>query len=393
MLNHSPMHSQATMRALVQRGFTLIELLIAVALSTLVGALIYTVFINQTTAYRQQADMGTMQQNLRVAMEMLSRDVSMAGWGLSFNGATWGAMGHGSAFGQGYIGSDANPLFAMWIQEDFPAGSGRDAIELVMQNPNRNTWAWSMGEVQDCGISNLTFHPDYAAAAAQYDPALGAAEVLCYQPHHRGKPGSFLWSVVGVGNAGNVPVTSNAQSDYSTECTETLPQRMICAPPRWVAYYIDADNTDGIGIGSPAMPVLYYVPDVAAVMATSGAYPDANDIPIALGIEDLQMEVCIGGNGLDCQLPASWTSGFQMGTSPGAPEWVNLTAVRLHVVARTLRPDPQRTNVSAVLDPVPLDGGVLPGTGTPDGYHRRLGTTEVQVRNAVGAWQMANAGW
>lgn len=377
-------------RAALQRGFTLIELIIAVGLSTLVGVLIYTVFINQTRAYRAQADMGTMQQNLRVAMEMLSRDVSMAGFGTSWNGQVWGAGGHGNTFAA-YGGTEGNPVYSMWINQDFPAGTSHDAIEIISMNPNRNTWAWAMGDVQDCGIGSLTFHADYAAQAAQYDPAIAEAQVMCFQPHHRGKPGSFLWDVVGTGAGGQVPIQTNAQGDYVTECTETLPQRLICAPPRWVAYYVDDDNTDGVGIGSPSQPVLYYVPDVAEAMTTFGSYPSPNDIPIAIGIEDLQAEVCLGGTGLDCQDPLSWTSGFDMRT--GAPEWSDLTAVRLHVVARTMRPDPERTNVSAPLDPVPGDGFALPNNGIPDGYHRRVGTTEVQVRNATGAWQIVNAGW
>jgi len=390
LLTPNPNRSlSARTTAMLQRGFTLIELIIAIALSSLVGILIYTVFINQTQAYRAQADMGTMQQNLRVAMEMLSRDVSMAGWGTAWDGAVWGSQGHGTNFAS--IGAPGNPLYALWIEEDFPIGSGHDAIEIVMQNPNRNTWAWAMGAAQDCGVSNLVFHADYAALATQYDPALGASEVLCFQPHHKGKPGSFMWTVAAPGAAGQVPVMVNAQGDYTTECTQTLPQRLICAPPRWVAYYIDDDNTDGVGIGSAEMPVLYFVPDVAAVMATTGQYPHPNDIPIALGIEDLQAEVCLGGTGLDCQFPASWTAGFDL--QPGVIPWNALTAVRLHVVARTLRPDPQRANVSAVLDPDPDDGFSLLNTGVPDGYHRRLGTTEVQARNAVGAWQIANSGW
>ena len=74
-------------------GFTLIEMLITVALSTLVGILIYTVFIEQTRAYRMQADMGNMQQNLRVAMEMMTRDIATAGWGAGYNGGSWGVDG------------------------------------------------------------------------------------------------------------------------------------------------------------------------------------------------------------------------------------------------------------------------------------------------------------
>jgi len=385
----SPLHASPSVRRLVQRGFTLIELMIAVALSTLVGILIYTVFINQTQAYRSQADMGTMQQNLRVGMEMLSRDISMAGYGLGNDGAAWGAHGHSSNFGAP-TGADSDRLWGMWIAQDFPVGSGHDAIELVMQNPSRDTWAWVMGQALDCGTSAINFHDDWAAQALQYDPAVGAADILCYHPHHRGKPGSFLWQVAGAGASGSVPVGTNAQSDFTTQCQETLPQRMICAPLRWVAYYIDDDASDGIGIGSAELPVLYYVPDVSRVVATTGVYPHIDDIPIALGVEDLQFEVCLGGSGLDCQDPTSWTAGMDL---TAGIDWNDVTAVRIHVVARTLRPDPQRTNVSAGLDPDPDDGFTISNLGVVDGYHRRLGTTEVMVRNAVGAWQMDNAGW
>ncbi len=379
------------LRSLAQAGFTLIELMIAVALSTLVMILIYTVFINQTAAYRSQADMGTMQQNLRVAMEMLSRDVSMAGWGVGWDGAVWGAGGQSGTIGGSP--ADSSPLYGFWVVEDSPSGTAHDAIEIVMQDPNRSTWGWVTGAPLDCGTSSIVFHSDSAGQAALYhNNGTAAGQIMCYTPLLRGKPGSFLWNVAGVGSSGAVPVTLNAQSDYVAECSESLPQRMICAPPRYIAYYID-DVADSTGIGSPAQPVLYYVPDVLAANASStGGYPTANDIPIAIGIEDMQFEVCMGGSGIDCTDPSvTWTSGFDIAAA--TTTWQNLTAVRIHLVARTLRPDPQRTSVSAQVDPDPDDGYQLSSTGTADGYHRRLARTQVLMRNATGTWQALNAGW
>ena len=381
----------ARTRRLIARGFTLIELIIAVALSSLVGVLIYTVFINQTQAYRMQADMGTMQQNLRVAMEMLSRDVSMAGWGVGWDGAVWGFGGQGASMGAPPAG--ASPLYGLWILEDSPAATNHDAIEIMMQDPNRATWGWVTGSPMPCATASIVFHADFAGQAALYNNNGNASgRIMCYTPLLRGKPGAFLWNVAGPGAGGAVPVTLNAQSDYTSECTQSLPQRMICAPPRYVAYYID-DVADATGIGTPAQPVLYYVPDVLAANASAtGGYPTPDDIPIAIGIEDMQFEVCMGGSGIDCTAASTvWTSGFDLAQT--TTTWENLTAIRIHLVARTLRPDPRRTAVSAVVDPDPDDGFQLANTGTADGYHRRLARTQVLMRNATGTWQALNAGW
>lgn len=71
------------------RGFTLVELLIAMALGALLlGALIST-FVVQSKAYDVQGQMTEMVQTARAAMDMISREVRMAGYdptGAGFDG-------------------------------------------------------------------------------------------------------------------------------------------------------------------------------------------------------------------------------------------------------------------------------------------------------------------
>ena len=62
-------------------GFTLVELLVAMAVSGIVAAAIFTVFKSQQDSYIVQEDVAAMQQNLRAGMSMLSHDVRMAGHG------------------------------------------------------------------------------------------------------------------------------------------------------------------------------------------------------------------------------------------------------------------------------------------------------------------------
>ncbi len=361
-------------------GFTLVEMLITVVLSTLVSVMIYTVFISQTQAFRAQADMGSMQQNLRVAMEMLTRDVASAGFGTGYDGGSWGESGQ--------AGTASMPVYALHVRDNL-GGAGADAVEVFMMDPNRSTWALTdMNVRQACGTSSISFHADYPTAAVQYSGSGARSRIMCFAPSVRGRPASFIWSVNGLGSGLSVPVNPNTQADYLGECPNNLPAMMICGPPIYVAYYIDKNATDGKGIGGPQLPVLYYVPDLFAANL-AGGYPTADDIPVALGIEDLQVQVCEPGLGTDCDLAASWS--FQHDLSPSTVMWHNLGAVRVMLTARTLRQDEKR---SAVSTPIDLDAtDSFTPTGNADGFHRRVGRTEVTVRNAIGTWQVTRGNW
>ncbi len=72
-------------------GFSLIELLIGLVLSTIIAVVLYELLTTQNRTYSVQDDIAEMQQNLRVAIERVSRDVMTAGlakppWS-SINGA------------------------------------------------------------------------------------------------------------------------------------------------------------------------------------------------------------------------------------------------------------------------------------------------------------------
>ncbi len=62
-------------------GFTMIELLIAMAVGLVLLAAVYSVFLVQNKELRNQEQITEMQQNARMAMEMISRDLMMAGFG------------------------------------------------------------------------------------------------------------------------------------------------------------------------------------------------------------------------------------------------------------------------------------------------------------------------
>jgi len=63
-----------------QRGITLIELLVALVICAIAIAGIYQIFIAQSKAYVVQDQVVEIQQNIRNAMEMIVRDLRMAGF-------------------------------------------------------------------------------------------------------------------------------------------------------------------------------------------------------------------------------------------------------------------------------------------------------------------------
>ena len=60
-------------------GFTLIELMIALAVSLLALAAIYSTFLAQHKSYQVQSEAADMQQNIRAAMYYMQREIRMAG--------------------------------------------------------------------------------------------------------------------------------------------------------------------------------------------------------------------------------------------------------------------------------------------------------------------------
>jgi prepilin-type N-terminal cleavage/methylation domain-containing protein len=63
------------------KGVTLIELLIALVISAVLTAGIYRAFIHQQRSYTTQEQVADMQQNVRVAINRMMREVRMAGFG------------------------------------------------------------------------------------------------------------------------------------------------------------------------------------------------------------------------------------------------------------------------------------------------------------------------
>jgi type IV pilus assembly protein PilW len=66
----------------LQRGLTLTELAIAMAVAGIFLAAAYGIFLTQQKTYAVQDQVAEVQQHARVTMNMLARDLRMAGHGI-----------------------------------------------------------------------------------------------------------------------------------------------------------------------------------------------------------------------------------------------------------------------------------------------------------------------
>lgn len=65
--------------SLSEKGFTIVEILVAVAISGVVMAGIYSAYYSQQRSYETQEKVVAIQQNLRAAMYFMEREIRMAG--------------------------------------------------------------------------------------------------------------------------------------------------------------------------------------------------------------------------------------------------------------------------------------------------------------------------
>jgi prepilin-type N-terminal cleavage/methylation domain-containing protein len=62
-----------------ERGFSLVELMVAMTVTLIVTGAIYGLLTSGSTAFRREPELADRQQNIRVAMDLISRDVYNAG--------------------------------------------------------------------------------------------------------------------------------------------------------------------------------------------------------------------------------------------------------------------------------------------------------------------------
>lgn len=360
---HRPRPSGARLLRLARRGFTLLEVMVAIAIAAFVTAALYATFSVQSKQFITQDLQMEMNQNMRFAVDMVSRSVRMAGYGTS--GYVTGVLGPSNPGNS----SEANqlPVIIPW---DANGANGTDAITVVYADPSLMMDS-SNTVVEACSTTSITFRPgmmDNATKLTQYD---SGDLLICFDYADMRGMETYLWEISGSPDltSGAIPVSDNSgYSDYDAVCgsTENLTPVMTCSKANVYTFYVD-DVSDGVGPGSPDHPTLMLDMDMD--------WPADDDVPLVDDIEDLQFEYCVAGvsGDVDCSLAANWVDGASVVAATQAHDiWM----VRMSLVARSTREEPEDLYPGSRRALANRSAGT-----TTDHYLRQYFSSEITVRN------------
>jgi type IV pilus assembly protein PilW len=314
-----------------QAGFSVVEVMIAMLLSMALAGAIISVFVNNSYSFKQDENIGRMQDDARFALREIAFDISMAG-----HYADLHIPSSVSYDGDLAIGTDCGPVGeANWMYRATEAGTGNSLSIMAIDNATNAavTAAHSCfigGELQDG--TDVVAIKRVAGAEATTLSANGA----------------YLRTngTVGVLFSGVAP---------------TAPPLVVAAPSAdWAfrpsIYYIrQFANTPGDNI-----PTL-------CRKALSGAGPGMTTECLATGIENLQIEY-----GIDTSQDGHPNVYL---TNPTLAQMQDVVAARVFLIARTTDNDTRYVNNKTYSISNAPD--LVPG----DSFHRRVFSTSVSIQN------------
>lgn len=301
------------------KGFTIVELMVTMAISAILIASIYGIFASQNRICGEEEQTIEMQQNARIAMKLLERDLRMAGF--------WGCGTTPDNFKNTVRGQDTNPLLSM-----LPVRGVNNLAE-------GNTYGAKVGT--DLFIVS---YADQDGGVRVDEPYMNnnSADIHLVDP---GNPSPI--------KKGDIVLISDCQYTSVFQITNMQDSARSVVhnenqgggnpdPANWTK---DLGHKYAEGTFVYALKMKYYwiSPDNQLMMSQGGfpvggnAYQQTNSSqPIAENIEDLQLEYGVDSDGNGT--PDQWYN------ASAVPNWNNVIAVRIFLLVRTTREVKDYTN-------------------------------------------------
>ena len=244
-------------RSSAQTGFTLIELMVGMAVAVIVVAAAFTILTTTSKSLRTNEQVVDTQQNLRMAMEMLVRDVKLAGFGspaVPIGNCTSAIVPADQNAAGVDTGSDSVQLLVPTTRS---SGANRWTLKLPTTTAGTTSITLQPGAVADMVSSGLTANTSYISIG-------GSATALVTGFNASG-------SIINVA----IPPPLWFQVEDRVYLLQCIRYRVVPAP----------DPGNLCGGSSPCL-----TRGVAGV--TTGPNAEA---PIADGIEDLQLAYACDG--------------------------------------------------------------------------------------------------
>ncbi len=343
MHSHADNTRQRILRS--ERGVTLVELMFGLVIGLVLIGAGYSVLQSSEKAMTVNDQTSEMQQNARIAMELVSRDLKMAGFGMT------SAVGN---CGTAIVPADNNPG---------GADTGPDSFSVVVPTQLSTLAAQARGTVATVTLQS-------GAVAAMVPDGFGTNSVI---------------SVGGV----HMSVVSNISGDVLTLSTQIGSPAVY--PVGTQVYWLRCITYDIVRTTTANATTLC---SGLAPCLRRGVSPSATTmVPVAEGIEDIQVAYACDGcatsvaDGVVDDQNASGTfdtsdfvSNSSWNTSPMTADTIRLA--RVSIVARQTRSDPQWTQSApqVVEDHNPTQDTGFNSTAYSQ-IRRRVFTRTIQLRN------------
>jgi type IV pilus assembly protein PilW len=319
-------------------GFTLIELLVAIALGLVILAGLFKTFKVQHDSYVIQDQVSAMQQNLRAAMYMITRDIQMAGYYTNFDrsarpGLDWN--------GDGTVGTGESGRPLVFAINDAPTGTteirpGTDVITIVKA--------------------------DYDPT----DPKCGAASTVCRRLGQIGGSASGGGIDLGSWNLGGYKFGLLLKQDFTSADLFKVEGGAVSPVGSLMENYSSEDFVFRTDI------ITYKVKDVSGRpylqrrnLANNNGYQD-----IAENIENLQIRYLFKDG-------ITWTNDPTIDPSGKAQQPKDIRAVEVLLVARTAFAQRGYRDTSSIT----FGGATIPVPNDGIAYRRKMLTSIIKTRN------------
>ena len=359
-----------------QAGVTLVELMISLLLGLLIAIGLATLFSQNKRSFYQNEDLARMMEDGRFALQELARDIGMAGFYAELASPSWqvdaNLNGAPDCRAAGAVTTNwANPglrvsnapFTVSWTYALFPRGlDGFTPEQATLAVANNATAANAAAEFPCLtGLANLQADSD-----------------VIYTKRVAGAPSNTL-----DGNRVYIARRGPAQGVLALGSTITASIPKTAGDPLendWEfqpkVYYVRNIPTDINLDGTADLDV----PTLCRMVLNPG--PVFGEDCIAQGIERFQIEWGVDSDG-DGDANAYVSALDASLTNVAVPDPNEVVSARIHVLARSIRPDPTYTNTKT------YTFADLPAYTPNDAFYRRLFSTTVLVRNVQGMNSLA----
>jgi type IV pilus assembly protein PilW len=368
-----------------QAGVTLVELMISLLLGLLIAIGLATLFSQNKRSFYQNEDLARMMEDGRFALQELARDIGMAGFYAELASPAWQVD---SNLDGAPNCRRADAVTANWANPGLRVGVQDDGVP-VAATPFSVSWTYALfprgldGFSPEQGTLAVANNATAANATAEFPCLASVANLqadsdVVYTKRVAGAPSNTLDGdrvyVARRGPAtGVLALGSTITASIPKTAGDPLENDWEFQPK---VYYVRNIPTDINLDGTTDLDV----PTLCRMVLNPG--PVFEEDCIAQGIERFQIEWGVDSDG-DGDANAYVSALDASLANAAVPDPNEVVSARIHVLARSIRPDPTYTNTKT------YTFADLPAYTPDDAFYRRLFSTTVLVRNVQGMNSLA----